>query len=63
VDGIKRIGRPFATMVHLKSSIVEVRAEENCSANSLVITIARLNIDPNYKAYRQGREIILWSTN
>jgi hypothetical protein len=27
---IKQTGRPLATMVHLKSSIVEVRAEENC---------------------------------
>ena len=49
-DGIKRKGRPLATMVQLKKSIVEVRAEENCLAHALVLATARLNNDPNYKA-------------
>ena len=56
-DAIKRKGRPLATMVHLKSSIVEVRAEENCLAHALVIAIARLNNDPNYTSYRKGNKI------
>jgi len=56
-DAIKQKGRPLATMLHLKSSIVEVRAEVNCLAHALVIAIARLNNDPNYKAYRQGLKI------
>ena len=30
--GIKRKGRTLANMVHLKRSIIEVRAEENCLA-------------------------------
>jgi len=54
---IKRKSRPLATMAHLKRSVVEVRAEENCLAHALVITIVRLNNDPNYKAYRQGGKI------
>ena len=48
--GIKRKGRPLATMALLKRSIVEVRAEENCLAHALVIGIAMLDNDPNYKA-------------
>ena len=44
-------------MAHLKRSIVEVRAEENCLAHALVIAIDRLNSDPNYKTYRQGNKI------
>ena len=44
-------------MAYLKSSIVEVRAEENCLAHALIITIARLNNDPNYTSYRRGRKI------
>ena len=44
-------------MVHLKRIIVEVGAEENCLAHALIIAIARLINDPNYKAYRQGLQI------
>jgi len=42
-------------MAHLKTSIVEVKAEENCLAYALVISIAKVENDPDYKAYRQGR--------
>ena len=51
-DGIKRKGRPIATMVQVKRSIVEAGAEENIIALALIIAIDRLNNDPNYKAYR-----------
>jgi len=44
-------------MAHLKTSIVEVKAEENCLAHALVISIAKVENDPDYKAYRQGRKI------
>jgi len=44
-------------MSHLKRSIVEVNAEQNCLAHPLVMTIAKVDNDPNYKAYRQGRKI------
>ena len=56
-DGMKRKGRPLETMVQIKKSIIEVRAEENCLAHALVIAIAKLNNDPNYKAYTQGRKV------
>jgi hypothetical protein len=44
-------------MAHLKRSIVEVRAEEYCLAHAIVIAIAKLTNDTNYKAYIQGRKI------
>jgi len=50
-------GRTLETMVRLKRSIVEVKAEENCLAHAIIISIAKLTNDPNYKAYRQGRKI------
>ena len=53
-DGNKRKGRPFATMAHLKRSIIEVRAEDNCLAQALIIAIARLHNDPNYTSYRKN---------
>ena len=56
-DGIKRKGRPLATMVQLKSSIVELRAEENCLVHALIIAIARLNNNLNYTSYRKGNKI------
>jgi len=56
-DGIKRKGRPLATMAHLKRSIVEVRAEENCLAHALIIAIAKLHNDPNCTSYRKGFKI------
>ena len=39
---IKSRGRPLSVMVHLKTSIVEVKAEENCLAHALVISIAKV---------------------
>jgi hypothetical protein len=51
-------GRPLSTMAHLKRSIVEVKARDNCLAHALVIAVARVTNDPNYKAYRQGRKIL-----
>ena len=34
-----------------------MKAEENCLAHALVIAIAKVDKDPNYKAYIQGRKI------
>jgi len=45
-------GRLLETMAHLKRSIVEVKAEENCLAHALIISIARLTNDRDYKAFR-----------
>ena len=54
---IKRMGRPLSLMAHLKSSIVEVKEEENCLAHALLIAIARVDNDANYIAYHQGRKM------
>jgi len=53
----KSMGRPLSMMAHLKKSIVEVKTEENCLAHALVIAVAKVENDPNYTAYRQGRKI------
>ena len=55
--GIKTKGRPLSVMAHLKKSIVEVKKEENCLAHALIIAIAGVVNDGNYKAYGQGRKI------
>ena len=39
--GIATKGRPLDIMVHLKRSIVQVRAESNCLAHALVIAKAK----------------------
>jgi hypothetical protein len=47
-------GRPLEIMVHLKKSIVQVRAEGNSLAHALVIAKAKVDGDPNYNSYRRG---------
>jgi len=44
-------------MPYLKTSIVEVKAEEYSLVHALVISIAKVENDPDYKAYRKGRKI------
>ena len=44
-------------MVHLKRSIIEVKAKSDCLAHALIITIARTTDDPNFIAYRRGLKI------
>jgi hypothetical protein len=36
---------------------VNVKAEKNCLVHALVIAIAKIINDPNYKSYRDGRKI------
>jgi hypothetical protein len=55
--GMETKGRPLAIMAHLKQSIIEVKGETNCLAHALIIAIAKITKDPNYKSYRQGRKI------
>jgi hypothetical protein len=45
-------------MTHLKRSIVEVKAKENCLAHALVIAVARVTNDPDYQVYRHGWKIL-----
>jgi hypothetical protein len=55
--GIEAKGRPLEIMALLKRSIIKVKAEENCLAHALIISIARLTKDPNYNSYRRGCKI------
>ena len=54
---LKTKGRPMSELAHLKKSIVRVEAKENCLAHALVIAIAKLTNDSNYKSYRLGFKI------
>jgi hypothetical protein len=56
--GITTKGRPLETMVHLKRSIVQVKAESNSLAHVLVIAKAKVDgDDKNYQSYRRGNKI------
>jgi hypothetical protein len=54
---VKTKGRQLDVMAHLKRSIIEVKAGQNCLARALIISIARLNNDQNYNSYRQGYKL------
>jgi hypothetical protein len=54
---MKSMGRPLSVMAHLKKSIVEVKAEENCLAHALIIAIAKVENNAAYKSYRRGYRI------
>jgi hypothetical protein len=49
---VKGKGRPLSVMVHIKRSIIEVKAEKNCLAHAQIIALAKATSDPNYKTYR-----------
>jgi len=55
--GIKSMGRQLSVMAHLKSSTMEVKAEENCLSHVIIIAIARVGNDANYTTYRKGWRI------
>jgi hypothetical protein len=54
---VKSKGRQLLVMAHFKTSIIEVKAEQNCLAHALIIALDRLNNDPNNKSFRLGRKI------
>jgi hypothetical protein len=58
-DTLKTKGRPLSVMTHLKRSIIEVKTETNCLAHALIIDIAKITNDPNYRTYIQGYKIQL----
>ena len=51
----KTKGKSLDVMSTIKTSIVTVTAAINCLAHALIIAIARVNCDPKYKSYRNGR--------
>ena len=55
--GMKSKGRPLSVMAHLKTSVVEVKAAENCLVHAIIIAIAKAENGTDYKAYRKGRKI------
>jgi len=55
--GIATKGRPLETMVHLKRSIVQVKAKSNCLVHALVIAKAKVDGDPKYESYRHGYKL------
>ena len=36
---------------------MKVKSETNCLAHELIIAIAKITDDPNYKSYRDGRKL------
>jgi hypothetical protein len=55
--GINTKGRQLSVMAHLKNSIIEVQAEQNCLAYAQFMAIAKWNADPNFNSYRRGYKI------
>jgi hypothetical protein len=53
---IKTKGRPLGVIAHLKRTIIEVKVETNCLAHALIIAVATITKDPNYKTYMKGRK-------
>jgi hypothetical protein len=46
--GIKTKGRPLSVMAYLKKSIIEVKAENSCLADALIIAVSKFTNVPNY---------------
>ena len=46
--------RSLEILIAIKRSIVFAKAAMFCLANALIITMSRVNRDPNYKSYRNG---------
>ena len=51
---VKSKGQPLDVAAHLKKSIIRVKSDTDCLAHALIIAIARLENDPDYKSYRDG---------
>ena len=53
----KNRGRPLSVMAHLKTSVVDVKASENCLAHAIIIAIVKAKNSPLYLAYRRRYKI------
>jgi hypothetical protein len=51
---LKTMGRPMDELINRKTSIIEVKTDENCLEHAIIIAIARINNDPDYKTFRRG---------
>ena len=51
------MGRPVSVLAHLKKSIIQIKATENCLAHALILAIARIDNVSNYESYRKGWKI------
>ena len=54
---IKSRGRPLSVMAHPKKIIVELKVQQKTLAHSPLLAIAKVENDPHFKAYGQGRII------
>ena len=54
---MKTMGRPVSVMTQPKKSIIEVKAADNCFANTLIIAIGREDNYSSNKSYRNGWKI------
>ena len=54
---MKTVGRPLSIMAHVTESLVDVKAVDNSLPNVLIISIAKVDKDSNYKRYRNGWKI------
>jgi len=52
---VKTKGRSLDVMSAIKKSIVFVKAAMYCMAHALIIAMARINGDPKYPLYRDGK--------
>jgi hypothetical protein len=59
IRAIKSRDRQFSVKAHLKRSVVEMKASENCLAHAIIIKIAKLENDPDYKSYVHVRKIVV----
>jgi hypothetical protein len=48
-------GRSRSAIARIKRSVVQIRAERDCLAHALVVAIARVTNDPEYRKYSDGR--------
>ena len=55
--GVKTRGRSMESLIHLKRSIVSVKATHNCLAHALVIAMTRMENDAKYRSYNNGNKI------
>jgi predicted Zn-dependent protease len=49
------LGSSLLAMARIKRSVVQIRAERDCLAHALVVAIARVTNDPEYRKYSDGR--------